>query len=331
MRHVFKLCIAAIWLAAVAAGQVKITELEDRITVDIDGKPFTALFIGQDVAKPYLWPLRAVSGTSVTRSFPLEDAPGDSQDHPHHRGLTFAHANVNGFEYWANEPFNGSKKKGRISVRKVLRAKGGSKEGVIQAVMSWLDPDGRELMTDTRKITFYSHPTLRVVDFDIQLRAVETVKFGDTHEGSFGVRVAAFLEEPDPDYVPLANKGDVRPTEPRRTGLISNSTGARGEKEVRGKRAGWGDYSGEFKGEKLGVAILDHPSNPRHPTYWHTRGYGIFAANIFGVSVFENNKNLDGSLTLQPGEDLRLRYRVIVHPGDAKTAGIGKLYEEYSR
>lgn len=79
------------------------------------------------------------------------------------------------------------------------------------------------------------------------------------------------------------------------------------------------------------MAIFDHPGDPRHPTYWHTRGCGIFAANMFGVSVFEDEKSRDGSLTLKPGETLRLRYRVVIHPGNAAGAGVGRLYREYAR
>lgn len=326
---------SVVWLAAASlvplAAEVTFTRQADRVDVIIDGKPFTTFWHGAEVAKPYLWPLRAASGTEVTRRFPMvPDAPGDSRDHPQHRGLTFAHADLNGFNYWANEPFNNGKK-GRIVLERITGTKNGKDKGVLDAVVVWQDADGKPLLRDTRRITFYAHPTLRMMDWDIRLQPIETVKFGDTHEGSFGVRVAAWLEEPDPDYVPVAKKGDARPTEPKRTGLISNSAGGMKEKGVRSKRALWADYSGEYKGEKLGIAMFDHPENPRHPTYWHTRGYGMFAANVFGVSVFENDKSKDGSLTLKPGEALRFRYRVVIHPGSATEAGLEGLYREFVR
>jgi hypothetical protein len=322
LTALFSLCVCV-------SAQVRITKGNDRISVEIDGQPFTALFFGPEVAKPYLYPLRAASGTIVTRRFPLEESPGDSTDHPQHRGLTFAHADLNGINYWANEPFNRGKK-GRIVLEEVLSAEGGAKSGQIHALLHWLDPNGSVLMTDTRRITFHAHPTLRSIDFDIAVKAVEPVKFGDTHEGSFGVRVAAFLEEPTPAYVPLGAGEKARPTEPKRTGRITNSNGSETEAQVRGKRANWADYSGEYQGEKVGIAIFDHPGNPRHPTYWHTRGYGMFAANIFGIRTFENNKSLDGSLSLEPGKQLRFRYRVVIHPGDTVSAGIAKLYQEYA-
>jgi hypothetical protein len=321
---------ACLLLALPLCAQVRIERSPDRIAVDIDGRPFIALFIGPEVAKPFLYPLRAASGTVVTRRFPLEESPGDSRDHPNHRGLTFAHADVNGYNYWANEEFNRGPK-GRIVLDEVLAIESGAKQGRIEARFHWLDPQGQVLLADTRTMTFHSHPELRIADFDIRVKAVQPVRFGDTHEGSFGVRVAAWLEEPAPDYVPRGSGGETRPTEPKRTGLISNSNGARTEAEVRGKRATWADYSGEYQGEKAGIAIFDHPGNPRHPTYWHTRGYGIFAANIFGVRAFEKDPSRDGSLALEPGQELRFRYRVVIHPGDTVSAGIERLYAEYAR
>lgn len=323
IARLFLLCLP---LALTA--QIKIQQASDRISVDIDGKPFTELIMGPDVAKPFFHPLRAVSGTSVTRNLPLE--AGDSKDHPQHRGLMFAHADLNGYNFWANESFNKGKK-GKIVVRKIEQIRSGAKKGTIVGTFDWRDLNGATILTDTRTVTFYSHPTLRIVDFDIVAKAVQTAKFGDTHEGSFGLRVAAWLEEPAPKYIPHAESGESRPAEPQRTGLISNSEGRKTEAEVRGKRANWADYSGEYKGEKLGVAILDHPSNLKHPTWWHTRGYGIFAANIFGAGALSGDKSLDGSVTLQPGETLRFRYRVIIHPGSAAEANIDKLYTEYSR
>jgi hypothetical protein len=313
-----------------ACSQVKIAQSPDRISVDIDGRPFTALWVGPEVAKPYLYPLRAASGMIVTRRFPLEDSPGDSKDHPHHRGLAFGHADMNGYNYWANEPFNPGKK-GKIVLKKVVRTEGGAKEGAITAAFQWLDPDGKPLIDDTRTITFYANPTMRILDYEIVTKAIETVKFGDTHEGSFGVRVAAWLEEPAPKYVPKASDNQQRPIEPKRTGVISDSEGRVTEAQVRGKRANWADYSGEYQGEQAGIAIFDHPSNPRYPTYWHTRGYGMFAANIFGVQDLGADKTQNGSITLQPGEALRFRYRVVIHPGTAASAGISKIYAAYAK
>ena len=137
------------------------------------------------------------------------------------------------------------------------------------------------------------------------------MKFGDTKEGTFAVRLTTALEE-------------------RRTGRMVNAEGASGEKSVWGKRSAWVDYAGELEGEKLGIAFLDHPANPRHPTWWHSRAYGLFAANPFGQHDFENDKTKDGSLSLAAGESVRFRYRVIIHPGDAAAAGIAGQFSKYA-
>jgi hypothetical protein len=151
------------------------------------------------------------------------------------------------------------------------------------------------------------------------LTPVAKVTFGDTKEGTFAIRLAASLEEPTRESLAV----------PKRTGLMVDSEGRRGEPQVWGHRASWVDYCGEVEGEKLGIAILDHPSNPRHPTYWHSRSYGLFAANIFGVHDFLNDKSANGSMTVDPGRPLRFRYRVIIHPGDTQSANIAEEFQKY--
>ncbi len=167
---------------------------------------------------------------------------------------------------------------------------------------------------------FYAGKDLRMIDFDITLTAREKVKFGDTKEGTFAIRLTSGLEEPRPDA----------PAAPKRTGKMVDSQGRHGEKEIWGKRADWADFSGVVDGENLGIAIFDHPANPRHPTWWHSRSYGLFAANIFGWHDFEHDNTKDGSLTLAPGEALRFRYRVVIHPGDSQSANLAKLYRTYA-
>jgi hypothetical protein len=313
------------WLAFLVAlplaAQVKITQADPgRITVDIDGKPFTTFFVGEDTNKPYLHPLRSASGKVVTRYYPMELVEGESRDHPHHRGLWFTHGDVNGYDFWANEASQKSPKKGRVVLKNVRDLVSGKQSGAIAASFDWVDSGGKPLLTEDRRMVFHADPALRTVDFDITLAAAGKVTFGDTKEGTFAVRLAASLEEPEKEG-----------QSPRRTGTMINAQGKRTEKEVWGKRSEWVDYFGEVDGEKLGIAILDHPGNPRHPTWWHSRGYGLFAANMFGLHDFERDKAKDGSLALAPGEKLRLRYRVIIHPGDYQSAGIAAQFERYAR
>ncbi len=308
-----------------ASAQVTLTQNPEQITVAIDGKPFTVFYIaGKDLNRPYLHPLRSASGKVVNRSFPAGQIPGETTDHPHHAGLFYGHGDVNGYNYWAiqNVPTPASSadsNMGRIVLKQVLSVTSGKESGSVDVVLNWLKPDGKELLTETRKMTFYAQPTLRIIDFDFDLAAIEKVVFRDTKEGTFAMRMATQLEEPPP-------KGTA--ADPPRTGKLLNAQGGEREANVWGKRSEWVDYSGELAGERVGVVMMDHPDNPRHPTYWHSRGYGLHSINPFGVSDFLNDKTQNGSLTIEPGQHVRFRYRVVIHPG-LGAARLAELYQDY--
>jgi hypothetical protein len=172
-------------------------------------------------------------------------------------------------------------------------------------------------------MTFYAHPDLRIIDFDFDFAAIGKVVFRDTKEGTFALRMATALEEP-------SAQDQGKATAPSRSGKLMNAQGAEREANVWGKRSEWVDYSGTLDGEPVGVVMMDHPDNPRHPTYWHSRGYGLHSINPFGVSDFLNDKAQNGSLTLEPGQHVRFRYRVIIHPG-ASRASLAAMYNEYAQ
>ena len=302
------LCFALL-AALPAAADVKLTKQDGRVDVAIDGKPFTTFYYGSDTMKPYLHPLRSASGKVVTRGYPMEKIEGETNDHPHHQGLWFTHGDVNGYDFWAN--VKPDPKKGRIVLEKLRTVKSGKDRGEIVATFNWQDPNGKTLLREDRRMVFSGDDKTRIVDFDATLTAVEKVKFGDTKEGTFAIRLNDKMRE----------KGG--------TGAMVSSTGGQGMKNVWGKAAPWVDYTGSLDGEQVGIAIFDHPQNPRHPTHWHARDYGLFAANIFGEHDFYNDKARDGSMTLEPGKSARFRYRVLIHPGDGAAAKIGEQYESF--
>jgi hypothetical protein len=291
--------------------QVRFKQEPDRIQVEIDGKPYTTFYLAPDGNKPYVYPLSTADGVVVTRHFPMEQFPGETKDHPHHRGLFFAHGDINGYNFWATEPNMNNPKKGSMKLVKVTELKGGKKSGTIRATFDGLDPNGKAIMKETRTLTFHSGPKLRIIDYEIEIDPLEKLTFGDTKEGTFGIRLATSM------------------TEDKGKGKMVNAEGGQTEKQVWGKRSPWVDYSGPVDGKTVGVAIFDNPANPRYPTYWHSRAYGLFAANIFGVRDFTNDKSKDGSLTIEPGHPLRFRYRIVIHPGDAQEADIAGLFNEY--
>ena len=303
--------LGALLLAVPLCAQVKIAQAPGRVTVEIDGKPYTEFFLAPGGAKPYLYPLRTAAGIVVTRHYPMEKFPGETRDHPYHRGLYFSHGDINGYDFWGNEPGQTGPRIGRMELKQVAEAQGGPRSGRIVAVFDGLDAQGKAMMTETRTIVFHADPTLRMIDYEVSIEPRIRLTYGDTKEGTFAIRLATALSED-------------------RTGRMVSADGRETEKNVWGKRSPWVDYYGQVDGQTVGVAIFDHPSNPRHPTWWHARAYGLFAANIFGLHDFTGDKSQNASLTLEPGGTLRFRYRVVIHPGDVKAANIAALYREYA-
>ena len=325
--HLFFI-LALLGLAPIVWGEplpVKLTRHGARIDVFISGQPFTSYFLGAESPKPYLHPLRSAQGAVVTRGFPMrQDIPGESTDHPHHRGLFFAHGDINGIDFWGERAPTQAQQtargvfytseglpKGRTVFVKLEEMKGGLEAGTVKALFHLVGPDGQIMGNEIQAYTFRGEANARVIDCEFAIRALDKpLKMGDTKEGTFAIRLVKALEEP--------------------AGRMLNSEGAVGEKAIWGKRANWVDYSGTVTGEKLGIAIFDHPSNPKHPTYWHARGYGLFAVNPFGEHDFYNDKARDGSITIPAGGTLVLRYRVLIHPGDAREAKVAEAYQRYA-
>jgi hypothetical protein len=283
----------------------------DPIKVEVDGKPFTELHKGAEERKPFLFPIFSSTGKMVTRGYPMQNIEGESRDHPHHRGLFFTYDDVNGVKFWESDPLLQKENMGTVVIREV-KTKPGQRTGTLSFVADWKDPKGKTQLVESRTMTFFSDPKLRTIDFDITLTAPAKVVFGDTKEGSFGLRL--------PDSM----------TEKKKGGHMVNAEGQTGMDKVWGHRSNWVDYSGTVDGETLGVAMFDHPSNPRHPTYWHARDYGLFALNPFGQQAFDKNQP-ESHWVLEEGKSLRFRWRVVVHPGDAESAKVADLYKEYAK
>lgn len=315
------------WSAAIcglcafaASAQVEFSkESGDRIAIRIDGKPFSTLFLGSDNPKPFLFPLVSATGEQVTRHYPMEKVEGESNDHQHHRGLWTGYGEINGLNFWENEfkyssgaPKNfDPAKNGLIVLKKIDGMKGGKKSGEIDLTLEWIGPDKKPILEEKRKMRFYAETdALRTVDFDFTLAAKQQADFADTKEGFFAIRLADSMIE-------------------KNGGVMTNSEGAQTEKNVWGKPANWVDYDGEVGGKKVGVAIFDHPGNFRHPERWHSRAYGLFAVNPFGLKDFDPKSSEKGGHSMAKSDFLRFRYRVVIHPGDLTKKDIDKLYSAY--
>jgi hypothetical protein len=302
-----------------ARGEVTVDKSADKITVKIDGKLFTE-YLTNSGSKPILWPIVGPSGTLMTRSYPMKKAPGEATDHVHQRSFWFTHGNVNGIDFWSE-----GAKAGKQIHKEFVQVEGG-KQAVIVTRNDWVAPDGKKLLDDERRLAFSTSGDNRVIDFDITLTAGdEPVTFGDTKEGSFGIRIT---ESARVDRGP----GRILNSE----GQIDNASNLK-KTQTWGKRASWVDYSGPMKDAEgkehlAGIAILNHPSSFRFPTYWHVRTYGLFAANPFGIRDFEGRGAEEGAgnHTLKPGERMILKYRVIFHAGMGEAEQFKKAFDEYA-
>ncbi len=296
------------------ATDIQLEREGDVVHVTVDGKPFTD-YLANSGRNPALWPVIGPTGVEMTRAYPFRvDVPGEKTDHPHHRSLWFSHGDVDGVNYW-NEPsedFQQSRGFGRIVHREFLKIQSGD-EPLLMTRNEWLNSRDEKQLTDYRTVAFGADDKCRWIDFDIRLvnDGTEPVKIGDTKEGTFAVRVAGWL------------RGDAG-------GTIVNNAGVT-DKDTWGKAASWVDYHGEHEGQRLGIAILNHPSSFRFPTFWHVRTYGLFAANVFGLHNFKNSEDEDGSYVIQPGESLIFCYRVLLHQGDEQEGRVPELFVDYAK
>ncbi|HET9487911.1 MAG TPA: PmoA family protein [Chryseosolibacter sp.] len=304
------------------ADQAKITfkeyPSEKRIDVLIDDKLFTAYRWPDNVYKPILFPLVSAGGATVTRGFPLEPREGERNDHRHQVGNWLNYGNVNGFDFWGNgHSGERSPNGGEIKHLTAEKLNPGAGEASMITTAAWLDPSGKELLKEKTEYVFIAKGLVRMVDRITTLTASgpEPVKFQDTKEGMFGIRVARQMELPSNEEITLTDASG-NPTTVKKmsnegvTGNYRSSEGVVGEK-VWSTRARWMNLYGSIGNEKVSLVVCDHPKNISYPTYWHARGYGLFSANPFGAKDFTEGKE-ELNYTLPAGGSLTFRYRIIV-------------------
>jgi len=321
MVDILTVCFVALlgWGAAmpsrVVAQTVTIDQSDDRLSVLIDRELFTE-YIFRGHSRPLLFPIIGPHGLSMTRSFPIKPGvPGEADDHPHQKPMFFAYGSVNGVNFFAEFPDSGKTVHDRL-----LKVESGSERGLIRTSNNWVAPDGKIVCTDTRTLGFSAVPGGRAIDWEVTLHASHgDVTFRDDKHGIMAIRMHPNLRlDNDPERgVTTAN------------GQAVNSEGVRGA-DVFGKRADWIDYWGKIDDKTVGIAIFDHPTNPRHPTWWMARGYGYVAADPFGAHAIGGEPPGTGDLTIPAGEAITFRYRFVFHQGDPEQAHITRQYLQYA-
>jgi len=330
--------IVVLFSATCAAADVKLSQLDDRIRVEIDGRIFTEWRHKEWVA-PYLYPVIGPNGESITREYPMKDGvPGESQDHAWHRSLRFAHSDVNGFNFWWAPGKEQIGHTAEVKLERIERLTSG-KTGELILWNRWLG-DGELVMRERVRLTFIPLERRQLLmDYDVEFHAGgKPVLFGDMKDGGLLVRVAGTM------------KVEEHRSGRRFGGTILNSRGNQNA-DAWGKRAEWVDYFGlDASGKTVGIAMFDHPENLRFPTHWHARTYGLLTANRFGTDHFDPKfakakgvscrphgtecpacNSRGGDYTISPGKSLTLRHRFYFHHGDADTADVAKRYRDYSQ
>jgi hypothetical protein len=312
-------------LAAVLVGPAAFTEAQTpaAVSVKVD-KDHADFFVGKEMVTryhieadtpfPFFEPLKTLDGTATT-----SDAPSD---HPHHHSAWFTHGDVipegmeiktkkkgvAGVDFWS-----GAKANGKIVCTKMALEKTTHDQAKLVTHNEWRTVEGDKVLDETRNIYFYLLGKAYLIVLDIDLYAgVWPITFGDTKEGSMGIRILQ-------DINVKSGKGKME-----------NAEGMINEKQCWGYKSGWCDYSGKVGNSVAGVAIFDYPANPS-PACWHARDYGLMAANPFGrdKAAFPGVKGDKQLVRLAKGEHLRLRYGLLVHAGDATQGQVATLFQQF--
>ena len=287
---------------------VRILPDKGKLRIEINGK-FFSNYVYEDVSRPFLYPVIGPNELPVTRNWPMGFKAGEAKDHPHHRSLWYSHGEINGHDFWSESDSAGTTQ--HLYFKEITS---GPTFGKIVSLNQLVAKDGTIVGTDTREITIHNRPrSERLIDFNITIHASNgDLVLGDTKEGSMAIRLAPTLRL----------KGEVG------EGHIINSEGVTDD-ATWGKRAKWVDYYGPIQEKTVGVAIFDHPDNPRHPTWWHVRNYGLFAANPFGIHNFERKKKGVGDFNVTSGSSVSWKYRFYMHEGNTESARVAERYDAY--
>ena len=286
-----------------SGGAVKLTEESNHVAVAIDGKPFTDYWFGprkdRPYVRPFFVPVLAADGAAVTA-----DHHGQ-KEHPHHQSLWVGEGDVNGADHWSLERGAKTPRQRHIKFEKVAG------DTLIED-LEWEGATHEPILRERRTMRFIPFADgARGIYFKLSFTPIDgKVVFGDTKEaGLVAIRVARAISD--------------HPT-------LTNSKGAHGEKATWGKAADWCDISGEIDGREYGIAAFDSPRNPRRAR-WHVREYGLMGANPFGLSYFDKHMpRHTGDFVMRPGKTVTFIYEVVIHGGNADSAGLVDKYKDFA-
>jgi hypothetical protein len=260
-----------------------------------------------DRRKPYLHPVCTPSGLPLTCLEPW--------DHVWHKGLWFSWKELSGVEFWAEWEALGQE--GVLKLCPDEEVNLYDQWATIATRFEYYPPSSDDsLMTETRRllIRMPQAETGYSIDWDLTFEAHEKAVVLD--------RTPITQETPWGGYAGLSWRAtrdmggfQVMDSE-RRTTLA----------EMNRKQARWGALWGQLDGgwnRWGGMAMFDHPQNPRHPSHWYyigDPGFGYLNPAFLQEEPF----------TIEPGNPLYLRYHVLIFEGEPTFEFLEEEYERYS-
>ncbi|MFC4096545.1 DUF6807 domain-containing protein [Euzebyella saccharophila] len=316
--------------------QLVTDEAGRKVDVMIDGNLFTSYRYPTNIKKPVLYPLVTPKGTKITRKFPLEPSVGERVDHPHHVGVWFNYGDVNGLDFWNNSDSIAVEKRedyGTIIHKTIEATEDGDDEAQLKVSMEWQAPNGDVLLNENTTFVFRGKDNVYTIDRITKLTAnKEDVLFKDNKEGMLGIRVTRALELPSDEPVVFTDaSGNPTPVAVlNNEGVNGNYINADGIEglDTWAKRSKWVNLHSTIGDEKIALVVMDHKDNVGYPTYWHSRGYGLFAANPLGQNVFSKGKETL-NFELKKGESTTFKHRIVIANGDVSSEEINTMHEDF--
>jgi hypothetical protein len=296
------------------ADDVVLQKNEQGVRATVGDKLFTE-YVTKSNSRPILYPIIGPGGQKMTRDWPMVADTKEEKDHVWHRSLWFAHEQVNGVDFWTEVDPKASKPNkypnGTIEHVEFLKVESGP-VATISTRNQWLGPDGKKMAEDVRTIHLSAPSGVRVIDYDLELKATDIpLVLDDAKDSTFAFRVAHTMA-----------------VKQKLGGAIHNSAGQTDD-ATWGQTAEWVDYSGPAEGETVGVTMMSHPRGYGFPTRWHVRTYGLFAANPLGNNALSQGKAEKVKLQIPVGKSETFRYRIVLHSGGFSEADCQKWFEAY--
>lgn len=296
-----------------------IEQQDQQLTVYRDG--LSAPIVMQEVRpehRPFLHPIVAPDGIGELTEY----SPGH---HPHQTGLYWGFTRVNGTDidpdilkewfYKQDKPVEIQRQIGRdffhhpgaeywqrVSAE-VVEAAGAEVQW--QTVYKMLDAEGDAILRESQNWSLHGTGENSILDLEWKGQAHSAVTVGEFPYGGLFLRM------------PFRKEND---------GQILNSEGA-DQQGSEGQRARWVGVEMPIPGREqtaeplCSIAIMDHPSNPDHPTPWRADGQ-------LGVGP---SRGLAGSWQIADGETAAFRHRLLVSCGALDRVEIEREWERFAQ